>query len=154
MNIRAILYDFDGVMTDNKVLVSEDGKESVLVNRSDGLAISYFKKLEIDQAIVSSESNKVVKQRARKLDIEVHQNVQNKYDFVKKLLIKKKLKPSEVFFVGNDLNDLEVINYLPQTFCPKMRIKKFLIHRQLYLIKKEERCYHGALRTLFENFLG
>ena len=47
MNIKAILYDFDGVMTDNKVLVSEDGKESVLVNRSDGLAISYFKSLKL-----------------------------------------------------------------------------------------------------------
>lgn len=150
MNIKAILYDFDGVMTDNKVLVSEDGKESVLVNRSDGLAISYFKKLEIDQAIISSESNKVVKQRARKLDIEVHQNVQNKYDFVKKLLIKKKLKPSEVFFVGNDLNDLEVINYLPQTFCPEDANKKILDSSATILNKKGGK---GVIMALYEHFL-
>ena len=64
MNIKCIFYDFDGVMTDNKVILSENGEESVIVNRSDGLAISYFKKLDIHQYIISSEQNPVVTKRA------------------------------------------------------------------------------------------
>ena len=136
MSVKAIYYDFDGVMTDNKVLVSEDGKESVIVNRSDGLAVSYFKELKIEQAIISSETNLVVEKRAKKLKIPVYQNVKNKLEFVKKLLDKNNLNSSEIIFVGNDLNDLEVINYLPNTFCPKDSNKKILDSPAFILNKK------------------
>ena len=57
MKYKLIVYDFDGVMTNNQVILSEDGKESVILNRSDGLAVSLIKKLKINQCIVSSESN-------------------------------------------------------------------------------------------------
>ena len=59
--IDLIVYDFDGVMTDNKVIISDDGKESVVVNRSDGLAISKIKEMKIPQLILSSETNNIVK---------------------------------------------------------------------------------------------
>ena len=75
MKIKAIFYDFDGVMTNNKVLLSENGNESVFVNRSDGLAVSYFKELKIKQYIVSTEKNPVVSRRAEKLKIDVMQGV-------------------------------------------------------------------------------
>ena len=55
MNYKCIIYDFDGVMTDNRVLQDENGIESVYVNRSDGLAVSYFKTMKILQYIVSTE---------------------------------------------------------------------------------------------------
>ena len=67
MAIKCIFYDFDGVMTDNKVILSETGEELVTVNRSDGLAISYFKKLNVKQYIISTEKNQVVSKRAKKL---------------------------------------------------------------------------------------
>ena len=55
--IDLIAYDFDGVMTDNRVLVNEKGEESAFVNRSDGLAVALFKKMEIPQIIISTEKN-------------------------------------------------------------------------------------------------
>ena len=64
-NIFVIAYDFDGVMTNNKVLVDENGIESVIVNRADGLGISEIKKLGIDQIIISTEKNPLVTQRAK-----------------------------------------------------------------------------------------
>ena len=67
MAIKCIFYDFDGVMTDNKVILSETGEELVTVNRSDGLAISYFKKLNVKQYIISTEKNQVVSKRAKSL---------------------------------------------------------------------------------------
>ena len=150
MNVKAIYYDFDGVMTNNKVLVSEDGKESVIVNRSDGLAVSYFKELKIEQAIISSETNLVVEQRAKKLKIPVYQNVKNKLEFVKKLLDKNNLNPSEIIFVGNDLNDLEVIKYLPNTFCPKDSNKKILDSPAFILNKKGGK---GVIMALYEHMM-
>tara|TARA_Y100000022_G_scaffold89376_1_gene76962 strand:- start:1123 stop:1590 length:468 start_codon:yes stop_codon:yes gene_type:complete len=150
MNVKAIYYDFDGVMTNNKVLVSEDGKESVIVNRSDGLAVSYFKELKIEQAIISSETNLVVEQRAKKLKIPVYQNVKNKLECVKKLLDKNNLNPSEIIFVGNDLNDLEVIKYLPNTFCPKDSNKKILDSPAFILNKKGGK---GVIMALYEHMM-
>ena len=150
MNVKAIYYDFDGVMTNNKVLVSEDGKESVTVNRSDGLAVSYFKELKIEQAIISSETNLVVEQRAKKLKIPVYQNVKNKLEFVKKLLDKNNLNPSEIIFVGNDLNDLEVIKYLPNAFCPKDSNKKILDSPAFILNKKGGK---GVIMALYEHMM-
>jgi 3-deoxy-D-manno-octulosonate 8-phosphate phosphatase KdsC-like HAD superfamily phosphatase len=59
-DIQLIAYDFDGVLTDNKVILREDGIESVIVNRSDGLATSIIKSLGIKQIIITTELNKVV----------------------------------------------------------------------------------------------
>ena len=68
-NIKLLVYDFDGVMTDNKVYIDQNGNEFVQVNRADGLAISEIKKLLIDQIIISTEKNSVVLLRAKKLGI-------------------------------------------------------------------------------------
>ena len=119
MKIKQIFYDFDGVMTNNQVLLSEDGTESVLVNRSDGLAVSYFKKMRIKQCIISTETNPVVSKRAEKLKIPCYQGISNKLEEIKKLLTNSDLHMEDVAYVGNDLNDLEVMQYLPNTFCPK-----------------------------------
>ena len=59
-SINMFVYDFDGVMTDNKVYVNQEGKEMVQVNRSDGLAVNMIKNLNYKQIILSSEKNDVV----------------------------------------------------------------------------------------------
>lgn len=118
MNPKLIAYDFDGVMTDNKVFIDQKGFESVKVNRADGLAISKIKKCGIKQIIISTEKNLVVSHRAKKLDIECFQNITNK----KKALIKycniEKIKLEDVIFIGNDINDKEVMEVVGNSFCP------------------------------------
>ena len=99
MKIKAIFYDFDGVMTDNRALLSESGKEYVFVNPDDGLAISYFKKLKIYQSIISTESNPIVSKRAKKLKISVYQKTDNKLKVIKEILKRKKIKPSKPFLL-------------------------------------------------------
>ncbi len=69
-SLSLIVYDFDGVMTDNKVYVNQEGQEIVQVNRGDGLGISLIKKLGIKQIILSTETNPVVSVRAKKLNID------------------------------------------------------------------------------------
>ena len=76
-DIKLIVYDFDGVMTDNKVYVDQFGNESVQVNRGDGLGVSEIKKIGIKQIIISTEKNPIVSSRAKKLKIDCLQGVKN-----------------------------------------------------------------------------
>jgi len=108
-NIKLIFYDFDGVMTDNRVLVREDGKEAVFVNRSDGLAVQKIKQMGIRQVIVSTEKNSVVGIRAQKLGLSVIQAIDDKRAVVEKYLADNKIDPKETIFVGNDINDKEAM---------------------------------------------
>ncbi len=118
MEIRLALYDFDGVMTDNKVMIYENGFESVIVNRSDGLAVKLINELNVKQIIVSSESNKVVNKRAQKLGIECKQNVENKASAVEKLSKDLSIMKDEIAFIGNDLNDFEAMKIVGFPLCP------------------------------------
>ena len=88
-NIKLIVYDFDGVMTDNRVYINESGIETVCVSRADGLGISEIKKLGIEQIIISTEKNTVVSARAKKLDIPFMQGINNKK---KKLLFLERVQ--------------------------------------------------------------
>ena len=117
-NIELIIYDFDGVMTDNRVLVFEDGKEAVFVNRSDGLAVNAIKKMGIDQIIVSTEKNSVVRFRAKKLGIPFIQSVADKKKTVEKYLKKNKIQKEKVVFMGNDTNDKEVMGFIGWPAAP------------------------------------
>lgn len=107
--MKLLVLDFDGVMTDNRVLVSEDGKESVFCNRSDGLGIEMLKKKGIEVIVISKEKNKVVQVRCKKLRIKCLQGIDDKYSLFLKEIKKRKLKLENVCFIGNDINDLECI---------------------------------------------
>ncbi len=117
-NIKLIVYDFDGIMTDNSVFVNELGQESVKVSRADGLAIGQIKKMNIKQIIISTESNPVVKKRAEKLNISCHQNIVDKAEFLLEYCKEKKYLLSETIFLGNDINDKSAMLLVGNKFCP------------------------------------
>lgn len=103
--IKLVVYDFDGVMTDNRVLVREDGMEAVFCNRSDGLGIGIIRKLGIDQVILSTEQNPVVRARARKLHMDCVHGCRDKAEALGELAKARGVELSEIMFVGNDTND-------------------------------------------------
>lgn len=117
-NIRLIAYDFDGVFTDNKVVLSEDGVENVVVNRADGLAIGIIKKTGIPQIILTTERNKVVETRADKLGIPVIKGVEDKREALLTYCKENNISLDNVVFVGNDLNDFEVMKIVGYPVCP------------------------------------
>lgn len=116
--IRYFFYDFDGVMTDNMVYVDEKGKESVRVNRGDGLAVAEIQRLGIGQAIISTERNPVVSERAKKLGIPCLQGVSDKKTALAEYCEGENLSISSVAFVGNDVNDSEVMQIASLSICP------------------------------------
>ena len=104
-DIKLVVYDFDGVMTDNRVIVHEDGMESVIVNRADGLGVNLIKEIGLPQMILSTETNSVVEARARKLDIPVIQGVDDKKTALLNYCKDNNYNPSGILYVGNDVND-------------------------------------------------
>jgi 3-deoxy-D-manno-octulosonate 8-phosphate phosphatase (KDO 8-P phosphatase) len=117
--LALIIFDFDGVLTDNRVWVTEDGSESVCCNRADGLGFNLLKAAGIPCIIVSTESNLVVTQRARKLGVEVIQNVCDKGSAVRSICRERNVDPSSVAFVGNDLNDIPGMCLVGVRVCPR-----------------------------------
>ena len=116
--IKLFIYDFYGVMTNNKVLVDQYGHESVLINRADGLADEEIKKLGINQIINSTEQNPVVSTRAEKLGIPSSQGIDNKGDFLVEHCQNNEIDLEQVAYVGNEINDKEAMEIAGVTFCP------------------------------------
>lgn len=105
--------DFDGVFTDNRVFIDEDGKESVICDRSDSLGINTLKEKrpDIKIVVISKETNTVVKARCDKLKIDCKTGIDNKLSILKKIIDAENVKPDEVAYMGNDINDLECIQF-------------------------------------------
>mgnify|MGYP001612073919 FL=1 len=109
--IKLIGFDFDGVFTDAKVLLNQDGVETVICSRRDGLGINELKRLGIKLVVVSKERNPVVSKRCEKLKIECAQGIDDKLSIFKQTLKKQGLNPQQAAFMGDDFNDLDCMIY-------------------------------------------
>ena len=104
--VSALVLDFDGVLTDNRVLVSQDGSEAVVCDRSDGWGINRLKNTGLPILILSTEQNRVVQARADKLGIPCRHGIGDKKSALQAWLDELKLAAANVVYVGNDENDL------------------------------------------------
>ncbi|MEU9537937.1 N-acylneuraminate cytidylyltransferase [Streptomyces mirabilis] len=105
-DIDAVVLDFDGTQTDDRVLIDSDGREFVSVHRGDGLGIAALRKSGLKMLILSSEQNPVVAARARKLKIPVLHGIDRKDLALKQWCEEQGIAPERVLYVGNDVNDL------------------------------------------------
>jgi len=107
--IDAVVFDFDGVFTDNRVLVTEEGKEAVFCSRGDGMGIGLLKKTGLPLLILSKEPVPIVVHRAKKLGLECLHGVDDKLPLLKKWLAERGASLANTLYVGNDVNDLECL---------------------------------------------
>lgn len=159
--IHTIIFDFDGVFTDNKVLVAEDGSEAVVCSRADGLGLDLLRAFVASCGwtgsyfILSKETNPVVLKRASKLKLECKVSIKNKLEFVNKYFSENLPFNSEPFsglvFIGNDLNDLPVMRRAKYAICPSdaHTIIKKIAHK-VYLEKGGD----GFVRAFIEDLIG
>ena len=110
--IEILVLDFDGVLTDNRVLVDQDGREAVFCHRGDGWGIAQLRKTGLRIIVLSTEANPVVQARCNKMHIECIQDCPNKLERLKKLASDSRLSPSQIAYVGNDVNDLECMQWV------------------------------------------
>ncbi|MFJ6849517.1 cytidylyltransferase domain-containing protein [Streptomyces sp. NPDC091271] len=105
-DIDAVVLDFDGTQTDDRVLIDSDGREIVSVHRGDGLGIAALRRAGVPLLILSTEQNPVVAARARKLQVPVLHGIDRKDLALKQWCEEQSIAPDRVLYVGNDVNDL------------------------------------------------
>ncbi|HMB24795.1 MAG TPA: acylneuraminate cytidylyltransferase, partial [Anaerolineales bacterium] len=149
--IDLIICDFDGVLTDNRVWVDRDGRESVAAFRSDSIRVKDLRAAGIDLMILSSEVDAVVAARARKMGVEAVQGVAHeKGRALLEILEQKNIKAENVVFVGNDLNDLSCFDVagwsvaVADAYPEVLRTADFVLTRP---------GGHGAVRELIDLLL-
>lgn len=123
---KALVMDFDGVLTDDKATINQFGHESVTCSRSDGLGIQILRAQGIKMLIVTREDNSVVKWRASKIGIEIVNGVRNKIEILKRWALNNKLAPNEIAYVGNDVNDIDCLSWVGFPFAPSDAHSKVL----------------------------
>ncbi|MEU0049804.1 N-acylneuraminate cytidylyltransferase [Streptomyces sp. NPDC006184] len=105
-DIDAVVLDFDGTQTDDRVLIDSDGREFVAVHRGDGLGVAALRRSGLKLLILSTEQNPVVAARARKLRVPVLHGIDRKDLALKQWCEEQGIAPERVLYVGNDVNDL------------------------------------------------
>ncbi|MCC5476645.1 cytidylyltransferase domain-containing protein [Streptomyces sp. NPDC059680] len=105
-DIDAVVLDFDGTQTDDRVLIDSEGREFVSVHRGDGLGIAALRRSGLKMLILSTEQNPVVAARARKLKLPVLHGIDRKDLALKQWCEEQGIAPERVLYVGNDVNDL------------------------------------------------
>lgn len=109
-DIRLVVFDFDGVWSNNQVLVMQDGTEGVLCNRSDGLGLEMLRKAGFPMMVLSKEVNPVVAARCRKVRVECVQGIDDKLGELTRICRERGIGLDAVAYVGNDINDVPCMN--------------------------------------------
>lgn len=104
--VKLLVMDFDGVLSDNRVWTDQDGKESVASNRSDSMGLDLLRKSGVQAYVLSREENPVVARRCDKLGIGYKQGIKEKGEALRQLLAELNVAAENTIFVGNDTNDL------------------------------------------------
>ena len=148
--IDLVVFDFDGVMTDNGVWVDEDGREQARCNRGDGWGIGRLNEAGVRIIIVSTEKRSIASARARKLGIDCHQSIGDKGAFLRQLLASEGIDPAHVAYVGNDVNDLPAMDIVGFPVAVADADPAVLRVARLVL---ERRGGHGAVREFCDRLL-
>jgi len=148
--VSLVVFDFDGVMTDNRVLVDQDGRESVFCDRGDGMGVGRLLAAGIPALILSKERNPVVEARARKLNIPFAQAIDRKAEFLREWCREHGIDLGEVVYVGNDLNDLECFEVVGCAVAVADSVPELIARADLVLSRPGGR---GAVREICDAVL-
>lgn len=150
--IKLLLTDCDGVLTDGGVYYGENGEVLKKFNIRDGMGVERLKTLaHIETGIITGEISPSVKKRAEKLKIsELHLGIKHKPAILNQILKQRNLQANEVAYIGDDVNDIEIMKLVGLTACPA---------DALYLVKDivDYKCHskggEGAFREFAELIL-
>jgi 3-deoxy-D-manno-octulosonate 8-phosphate phosphatase (KDO 8-P phosphatase) len=118
--IKLLLTDVDGVLTDNGVYYSESGEVMKRFSIRDGMGVERLRKhCGIDTGFITGEVSPSVARRAEKLGIrELHLGVKDKLGKLEEILEKNGIGWAAVAYIGDDVNDLEVLERAGISACP------------------------------------
>lgn len=150
-NVKMVIIDVDGVLTDGKIILDANGIESKAFYVQDGTAITYLHRAGIKTAIISGRESKVVELRAKELCIEdVYLGIHNKLEAYEKILRKHKIKDNEICYIGDDLIDLPILRKVG--FSVAVPNAPSEVKESVSYITNEHGGY-GAIREVTEKIL-
>lgn len=143
-DIKAIVLDVDGTMTDGKIYMSASGEMMKAFNIKDGYALARLPRYGIKPIIITGRKSEIVEQRAKELNIkEIHQGVDNKLPKLHEICNRLNILPSQCAYIGDDLNDLECMQVCGLTACPSDAI---IILRDIVDYVCQSKGGEGAVR--------
>lgn len=148
--VRLLVLDFDGVLTNNQVIVNQDGVEAVQCHRGDGWGIARLKEAGVEVIVLSAEVNATVGARCRKLGIEYVQNCDHKLSALKELVQTRSFHRDEVAYVGNDVNDLDCLRWVGVPIAVADAVSEVLAVASLVTSRSGG---HGAVREIADSVL-
>lgn len=152
-SIKFVITDFDGIITDNCVYIDSKGEMTRKVNFKDVMAFYMLKKNGYKVGIISGEQNSAIEIVKNKLNIdEVHQNIRIKIDVFKSILEKYNLTLDEVVYIGDDINDLEILEYVKYPITVSDAVEK--IKNICGIQITEKKGGEGAFREVADALLG
>ena len=151
-NIKLVVADFDGVITDNNVYIDENKNMSRKLNFRDVMAFSLLKKNDIKIAIISGEENSAMNLVAEKFGIkDVHGNIRLKKAVLQNIIDKYELKDDEYIYIGDDVNDRECLE------MAKFKVTVKNAHKSIFRIKNiqitQNNGGEGAFREIVDKIL-
>ena len=117
MRVSGVIFDFDGVFTDNKIWVDERGVESVCCSRADGLGLAMLRDAGIKMTVISTETNSVVAARCEKLGLEFQQGCGDKVAAAVSWARHVGINLEDTVFLGNDINDIDLLETVGLPVC-------------------------------------
>ena len=152
-SIRMVVTDFDGVITDNCVYINEDFSMSRKLNFKDIMGFFLLKRNGIDISIISGEKNSAIETMAQKFQItEIHQNIRIKIDVLKDILKKYNLTQEEYVYIGDDVNDLECLNFAKYKITVPHAVEKVKNVDKIQITQSE--AGNGAFREVAACLVG
>ena len=151
MKIKLFTMDVDGVLTDGGMYYTEKGEVMKKFNTRDGMGIELLRKNKIIPAIITTENSKIVIMRARKLKIgEVYVGVEDKIKVIEELIKKYNLDFNEIAYIGDDINDLPVLEKVGLSFAPNDAIPEI---KQIVDYVTSKKGGDGAVREAVDFIL-
>jgi YrbI family 3-deoxy-D-manno-octulosonate 8-phosphate phosphatase len=148
--VALVVFDFDGVLTDNRVWVDSEGHEFVAAYRSDSLGIQALHRAGVQTLVLSTETDGAVAARGRKMGVPVLQGITDKAARLTEYLREHHLDAREVLFVGNDVNDLPCFDVVGCAVAVADAQPEVLRQADLILTRPGG---HGAVRELCDLLL-
>lgn len=150
--IKLFGCDVDGTLTDAGMYYSEDGSETKKFNTKDGMGIKRLKENGILTLIITSENTKIVENRAEKLKVDyLYQGIKNKLDAIKDLLKRLNIKREEFAYIGDDINDKELLEFAGIKACPKDAIS--IVKNIENILIMDLKGGEGAVREFIDKYI-
>jgi YrbI family 3-deoxy-D-manno-octulosonate 8-phosphate phosphatase len=150
IDIDALVTDFDGVHTDDRVSIGGDGMERITASRADGIGVDMLRKAGYPLLILSRETNRVVTARGRKLGVEVRQGVEVKAVVLAAWAKTRGIELSRIAYVGNDINDVGCMEIVGWPIAVADAHPEVLAVARVVLTQHGG---HGAIREVAERIL-